>query len=106
MNIHFLAATIGILHWRRRALIEKIVTIGSAVGLHARPAALFAQLCKEESSEIRVVLGDKEANGKSIISLLTLGAKQGDTIKIKVSGENEKAFIDKLVDLVERDFDE
>ncbi|MGQ9682446.1 MAG: HPr family phosphocarrier protein [Anaerolineae bacterium] len=80
------------------------LTIRNPVGLHARPAALFVQTAQRYVSEIRVRSGGREANAKSILGILTLGAGQGATITVEAEGEDAPQALAALQALVELDF--
>ena len=67
------------------------VNLTNQSGLHARPAKVFVNLAKQFGAEINVYYEGKKANGKSMISLLTLGAESGAQIHIEVIGEDEDA---------------
>ena len=82
------------------------IVVQHKVGLHARPAALFVQAAKKFKSNILVRKGDREANAKSILSILTLGANQGAVITIKATGEDEEMAVQALKALVENNFGE
>jgi phosphocarrier protein HPr len=83
---------------------DKIVTIKVDIGLHARPAALFVQTAKRMQSDIKLKHGEKEANAKSIMQVLTLGVKQYDQLEITTEGPDEKDAMQALIALVESDF--
>ncbi|HYK84401.1 MAG TPA: HPr family phosphocarrier protein [Ktedonobacteraceae bacterium] len=83
--------------------MERTVTLGSKSGLHARPAAIFVQHAKEFRSQITVAKNDKTVNAKSILSVLTLGAEQGDQVLLVANGEDAEQAIDKLSTLLEGD---
>jgi phosphocarrier protein HPr len=83
--------------------VERLVTLGSKSGLHARPAAVFVQHAKSFQSQITLAKAEKTANGKSILSVLALGAEQGDEIALKISGNDAETAIHKLVPLLEGD---
>ena len=83
---------------------NKIVTIKVDIGLHARPAALFVQTAKRMQSDIKLKHGEKEANAKSIMQVLTLGVKQYDQLEITTEGPDEKNAMQALIALVESDF--
>lgn len=83
--------------------MERTVTLGSKSGLHARPAAAFVQNAKEFRSKVTLAKNEKTVNGKSILSVLTLGAEQGDQVVLKVDGEDAELAIDKLASLLESD---
>lgn len=83
--------------------VEREVTLGSKSGLHARPAAVFVQHAKSYQSQIALVKEEKTANGKSILSVLALGAEKGDLIVLKISGNDAETALNKLVPLLEGD---
>lgn len=83
--------------------MERTVTLGSKSGLHARPAAVFVQHAKAFRSQITVAKNDKTVNAKSILSVLTLGAEQGDQVLLVANGEDAEQAIDKLSTLLEGD---
>jgi len=85
---------------------EITLTVHHQVGLHARPAALFVQTAKQFHCEIKVTHGEKEANAKSILSVLALGAEQGAVITIRAEGEDADQALAALKALVESDFGE
>lgn len=59
------------------------------LGIHARPAGLLVKKAGEFESEITMVNGEKSADMKRIFALMSLGVKQGDTVRITVSGSDE-----------------
>ncbi|HEU5228704.1 MAG TPA: HPr family phosphocarrier protein [Ktedonobacteraceae bacterium] len=81
--------------------LERLVTLGNKAGLHARPAAFFVQKAQGFECQITLSKNDKIANGKSILSLLTLGAEHGDQVILKAIGTDAQAAIDKLAPLLE-----
>ena len=83
--------------------IERTVVLKSKSGLHARPASLFVQQAKGFASQITLLKDEKRANGKSILSLLTLGAEQGDQVILTASGEDAELAVSKLLALLEQD---
>lgn len=83
--------------------VEQTVKLGSKSGLHARPAAVFVQHAKGFQSQITLTRAEKSANGKSILSVLALGAGQGDQIIIKISGSDAEHALNRLVPLLEGD---
>jgi phosphotransferase system HPr (HPr) family protein len=84
-------------------LVEKETTVGPEAGLHARPAARFVKTAKEFSAEITVIKGDKEANAKSPLKVMTLAAKKGDGITIRAEGDDAQEAVDALVELISQD---
>jgi phosphocarrier protein HPr len=86
-----------------RCMVERETTVGPEEGLHARPAAQFVKTAKQFSSDIVVVKGEKEANAKSSLKLMTLGARKGDNITIRAEGEDAEEAVDALTDLISAD---
>lgn len=93
-------------------IVERTVTLGSTSGLHARPAAIFVQNAKGFQCQITLVkieagsagsAHEKTANAKSILSVLALGAEQGDQVVLKADGDDAAAAVDKLATLLEGD---
>lgn len=69
-------------------------------GLHARPATL---VCKEASafkSDIKLVLGEKEGNAKSLIAILAMGIPGGADIQVVAEGEDEEAAAKHVADFI------
>ncbi len=85
---------------------EITLAVQHKVGLHARPAALFVQTAKKFKSDIVVTKDERQANAKSILSILTLGANQGSKITILATGEDEQVAVKALQELVEANFGE
>ncbi len=81
-------------------MAERRTTVGPAEGLHARPAAQFVKAAKGFTSEIVVVKGDREANAKSSLKIMALGAKKGDSITIWAEGEDAQEAVDALAGLI------
>jgi len=85
---------------------EITLTVRHEVGLHARPAALFVQTAKQFNCDIKVTHGEREANAKSILGVLTLGANQGAVITIRAEGEDADQALVALEALVKDNFGE
>ena len=81
-------------------MVEREVTVVPEAGLHARPAARFVKEAKRYSSEIVVVKDGTEANAKSSLRLMTLGAHQGDKLVIRATGDDEEAAVEALAELI------
>jgi phosphocarrier protein len=77
------------------------VTLPNASGLHARPAAVFAKAAAAHSCDVRVAKGERDANAKSTLSLLTLDCHKGDDITIVTNGDGDATALAQLVSLVE-----
>ncbi|EMT52875.1 HPr family phosphocarrier protein [Brevibacillus borstelensis] len=81
---------------------EKQVVVHLPQGLHARPATLFVKTATAFSSEIGLVKGDKSANAKSIIGVMSLAVANGETVKLTADGSDEEEALDKLAAFLEQ----
>jgi phosphotransferase system HPr (HPr) family protein len=80
---------------------SKHVTLPNPSGLHARPAAVFAKAAAGHACTVTVAKVDREANAKSVLSVLTLDCHQGDELTIATDGEGADEALSELVALVE-----
>ena len=64
-------------------------TIKAPVGLHARHAGLIVKEAKLYQSAITVIHGERRADARHLMALMTLGVKQGDVLKVTVEGVDE-----------------
>ena len=79
------------------------VTVGSAIGLHARPAAVISEAAGDLDSEVLIGLpGAEPVDASSSLLIMTLGAGNGATVE--VSGP-DAAAVEKIADLVRQDLD-
>ena len=85
---------------------EAKVKIPNSLGLHARPASLFAKTAERFESEITVEKNGMEVDGKSILGLMMLVAEKGSELKITVDGPDEEEALRTLVELVKNGFGE
>lgn len=69
-------------------------------GIHARPAALIANFAKTQLQEISVLAHGRSANARSAVSLMSLGVKHGDEIKLVARGAGAAAALEQLKRLV------
>lgn len=89
---------------------EARLAITHPAGLHARPAALFVRTAASFDAAIRLTNltrnPNRDADAKSILSLMTLGVEHNHEILIRADGPDEEAAVVTLRSLVERNFDE
>lgn len=81
-------------------MTEKVVVITNESGLHVRPATLFTQLAAKFSSKITISSGEKQADAKSILTVLTLGATKGSEVVLKADGPDEAEAVEKLAEFL------
>jgi phosphocarrier protein HPr len=82
---------------------SQTVTVGSSVGLHARPAALIAQAATETGVPVTIgTNGGQVVDAGSALLIMTLGAKCGDQV---VVSSDDEAAVQKVAALVAQDLD-
>jgi phosphotransferase system HPr (HPr) family protein len=70
------------------------------VALHARPAANFVKAAMRFRSHVLVGANGRVADAKSILAVLSLGAKGGTTLELSADGDDAPAALDALAELV------
>ena len=69
-----------------------------------RPAYMFAETAARFDSNIEVVKDDIRIDGKSVLSILTLGAAQGSQVHIEANGADAQDAVNALAELVSSGF--
>ncbi len=65
-------------------------------GIHARPAAKLVKEIGTYASTVTISKGDKKVDARKLISIMGLGAKQGDEITLTIEGDDETEASEKL----------
>jgi phosphotransferase system HPr (HPr) family protein len=79
---------------------EATATLPREVALHARPAGTFVREAARFGADISVAANGKQANAKSILEILALGAVGGTELLIAASGEDAADAASHLAGLV------
>ncbi|MBA4493857.1 HPr family phosphocarrier protein [Paenactinomyces guangxiensis] len=82
-------------------MAEKTVTITNSSGLHARPASLLVKEAGNFKSTIKLVKEGREVDAKSLLGVMSLAAKQNDSIIIRAEGEDAEAAVETLATFIE-----
>ena len=87
---------------------SQVVVIGSKVGLHARPASLLIKAAAAAGVPVTIGrVGENAVNAASMLSVLALGGKCGESVEITVDdGPNSDSVLADLVNIVETNHDE
>jgi phosphotransferase system HPr (HPr) family protein len=78
------------------ASFEKTVALPAGVDLHARPAAQFVRTAMGFAARIVVSAGGRDADAKSLLSVLALGAKGGTPLSLRADGDDAPGAVDAL----------
>ena len=83
---------------------ELTVTITNKLGLHARASAKFVSTAARYQSHLEVKKDHQTINGKSIMGVMMLAAKQGSVLTLYINGPDEEEMEKALVHLLEQRF--
>ncbi len=86
--------------------LEAVVVVPNKAGLHARSAAALVKECARFRSAVTLHTPNGAASTRSLMDLLRLAARQGDTLRIHVEGEDAEAALDAVRALLESGFGE
>lgn len=82
-------------------MVTRTTTITDPVGIHARPAAKFAQAATASGCTVTIAKqGGNPVPAGSILSIMGLGIKQGDSVIIDVQGTDDEAVADNLLNIL------
>lgn len=82
---------------------SRTVIVGSRIGLHARPAALIAEVVGASGVPVTLATQDgTPVDAGSPLMVMTLGAKHGTALTVTTE---DPELLDRIVDLVARDHD-
>ncbi|WP_367127538.1 HPr family phosphocarrier protein [Saccharothrix sp. HUAS TT1] len=82
------------------------VTIGSSVGLHARPAKLLVEAARKQGGKVRIGRSeDAMVDAASILAVMSLGVKGGEEVLLTVEGDQADSALTELTELLSTDHD-
>lgn len=77
------------------------ISVNNATGLHARPAAQLVGKAQKFSSKLIIHHNGKQADIKSIISVLAAGIKSGSVVTLDAEGSDEVEAANAIKELIE-----
>lgn len=80
------------------------VTIQNRMGFHVRPVQRFAEMARVFAADVTVEMKGRTVPGKSVINLVSLGGRFGDSMRITASGEDARQCVGLLSYLAESRF--
>lgn len=86
--------------------MERVVEVENELGLHARAAARLVQTAKQFRSDVVLRANGRETEARSILGVLLLGASQGSRLTVRCLGEDERAAMTALCNLIQGRFGE
>lgn len=87
-------------------MVSKNFTVMNKMGFHMRPANVFVTAMTKYASDINIVFGGKNINGKSIMNIMAACIKCGSEITVECDGADEDAMLAEASALIESGFGE
>jgi phosphocarrier protein HPr len=81
--------------------ISRTVTVLTESGIHARPAAALVETAKRFQANLSMESLGRQANCKSLVSVLKLGVPKGATVTLTAHGSDEEDAIRELMALLD-----
>lgn len=81
-----------------RSVTSHAVIIPNPEGLHARPAAVLANLAQKYESVIRLKRGDDQANAKSVMAVMGLEVLEGHKVQVIAHGPDAAQAAEELAE--------
>lgn len=82
-------------------MVSKQTRISNPMGMHMRPAGMFANAMMKFDSDVNLVANGKTVNAKSIMNLIAACIKCGTEVEVQCSGPDEEAALMEAVRLIE-----
>lgn len=86
-------------------VFRRSVAVKPEHGLHIRPCTLLAQLAIKFQSRIRLTLGSRQVDAKSILDLMTLAAGHGAVLELEVEGSDAAEAFEQVCGLFDTGFE-
>lgn len=87
-------------------MAQRAVTVGSRIGLHARPASLFVQAAARQPARVKIAKnGGDPVDARSILLVLGLDVRGGDEVILSADGDGAEGALEELAALVASDLD-
>ena len=83
-----------------RSATSEAIVIPNPTGLHARPAAVLANVAKKFKAEVRLQKGSRDANAKSVVAIMGLEIGYGDKVIVAAKGDDADAVVAALTPLL------
>ena len=87
-------------------MIQTKIILMNKLGLHARASAKLVSTALRFRSQCDLIQQHKSINAKSIMAVMGLGSRCGETIELKIEGPDEQEMEAALVKLIENKFGE
>ncbi|NOX56613.1 MAG: HPr family phosphocarrier protein [Planctomycetes bacterium] len=87
-----------------KSICRQTVTVNLKDGLHMVPCSAIARTAAEFAGEVRLIAGAKQADAKSVMDLMSLGADHGQELTVEAIGQDAEEVVARLVHLFQTNF--
>ncbi len=87
-------------------MVRKEITIMNELGLESKTAAMLIQKASNYKSSVWIEKGDRKANAKSLLGILSLGIASGTKVALILEGEDEEKAANELEEYAKAGFGE
>ena len=77
------------------------ISFPNRLGLHARPAAVLAELARKFNARVRLCKGDLAADARSVVGIMNLNVEFSDPVSLVAVGPDAQEAIDALAPALE-----
>jgi phosphotransferase system HPr (HPr) family protein len=85
---------------------SRTVVVQNPLGIHLRPAQLIARAASQYQAKIEFIKDNQRVDGRSILNLMTLAARQGEELLIEADGSDAQQALDAMAELFAGSFAE
>lgn len=89
----------------QQTVFQSEVTVNLENGLHLVPCSRIAELARNYTCDVQILMNERRVDAKTIFDLMTLGAAQGTHLIIEAKGESADEVIKRLTRLFETNFE-
>jgi phosphotransferase system HPr (HPr) family protein len=75
-------------------------TITLAGDLHARPAGALSVAAAQFAAAVQVAVGDSQADAKSVLAVMQLGASSGQQVTVRAVGPDAEKAVETLIGIL------
>lgn len=84
-----------------KEIVEKTLTVGNRLGLHARVATMMVQTMRNYSCQVTLVKDGVEVDARSVLGLLLLAASPGSEIVVRAQGQDSMEAINEISRIIQ-----
>jgi phosphocarrier protein HPr len=84
-----------------KEIVEKTLTVGNRLGLHARVATMMVQTMRNYSCQVTLVKDGVEVDARSVLGLLLLAASPGSEIVVRAQGLDSMEAINEISRIIQ-----